>query len=111
MLLSLSAIRAVDRRRLRNEGGVIILLLLALAALSFCVALFVAFSRVHDNYHFPADVVTGASLGYAVGALTMRVSLPLPLNSALAADERSSTPLLRQGAVDAAPAIVECMRQ
>ena len=28
-----------------------------------CLALFVAVSRVHDNHHFPADVVSGACIG------------------------------------------------
>ena len=34
------------------------------------VAIFIAASRVHDNMHFPADVVGGALLGGSVAALT-----------------------------------------
>ena len=30
------------------------------------LALFIAASRVHDNMHFPADVVGGAVLGTAI---------------------------------------------
>ena len=42
--------------------------LLAIAALlPMALALFIAASRVHDNKHFPADVVGGAVLGGSIG--------------------------------------------
>jgi diacylglycerol diphosphate phosphatase/phosphatidate phosphatase len=38
------------------------------------IALFVAASRVHDNWHHPADIVAGLGLGTGCGALAHRLS-------------------------------------
>ena len=40
------------------------------------VAIFVAFSRVHDNAHHPADVVAGSALGSVIAALSHRIAWP-----------------------------------
>ena len=37
------------------------------------LALFVAASRVHDNWHHPADVVAGSAIGGAVAAMAHRL--------------------------------------
>ena len=42
------------------------------------IALFVAASRVHDNWHHPADVIAGLCLGTACAALVHRVQWPTP---------------------------------
>ena len=55
---------------------------LALAVpLPGAIAGWVAASRVHDNWHFPADVAAGAALGAACGALVFSVSAPAPPRS------------------------------
>ena len=43
------------------------------------VAGWVAASRVHDNWHFPADVAAGSALGAACGALIFALMAPLSL--------------------------------
>ena len=50
------------------------------------VASWVAASRVHDNWHHPADIITGATLGAAIAALIFRLLaneavLPQPATS------------------------------
>jgi len=99
VLISLSAQRASDRLRLAGGGedaGTLTLRLLA--SLSYCMAFFVAFSRVYDNWHFPADIVTGACLGYGIGVVVMQMGVPLmPVFAqpdAGADDQRSTVPLL-----------------
>lgn len=46
------------------------------APLPIVIAAFVAFSRVHDNAHHPADVVAGAALGAAVAYSIHRTVYP-----------------------------------
>ena len=97
-ILSMAAMRAAERRRWAGgEGGVAAPALLhLLACASYAVAFFIALSRVYDNFHFPADVVAGSCLGYAVGAVAMQMLLPRPALGAVE-DERSTVPLLAGG--------------
>lgn len=37
-----------------------------LSLIPICIALFIATSRVHDNKHFPADIIAGAIIGYSI---------------------------------------------
>ena len=68
MLLALSAMQCVQRLR-RTQGETFMTSMLRFAAgASLLTAIYVAFSRVHDYWHFPADVITGASLGFATAA-------------------------------------------
>lgn len=97
VLLALSSMRAVDRLRQQGREGCSAHALRGLAVSSFCVAFYIAMSRVYDNYHFPADVITGSCLGYAVGAVGLRLGLPLQSAGAYSSasdDRRSTVPLL-----------------
>lgn len=46
------------------------------APLPALVAAFVAFSRVHDNAHHPADVVAGAVLGATIASISHQMAYP-----------------------------------
>jgi membrane-associated phospholipid phosphatase len=50
----------------------------AIAALLFCVPVFVAFSRVYRGMHYPSDVIAGAMLGIAWLVLVVKTLLPAP---------------------------------
>ena len=66
---------AARRPRLASEREQATAAMLRAAALiPAAIAMFVAFSRVHDNAHHPADVVAGAALGAVIAALTHRLS-------------------------------------
>lgn len=65
-----------------------VLLVLSLVPAPF--ALFVAVSRVHDNWHHPADVVAGLGLGSLCAALTHRV---LWVGCAAPVDPQTEDPL------------------
>jgi undecaprenyl-diphosphatase len=43
----------------------------------FGLAGVVGYSRVHTGVHFPADVLGGAALGCAIGALTRAVAIQI----------------------------------
>eukprot|EP00322_Chrysochromulina_rotalis_P006097 CAMPEP_0115849320 /NCGR_PEP_ID=MMETSP0287-20121206/11387_1 /TAXON_ID=412157 /ORGANISM="Chrysochromulina rotalis, Strain UIO044" /LENGTH=280 /DNA_ID=CAMNT_0003303281 /DNA_START=30 /DNA_END=872 /DNA_ORIENTATION=- len=96
VLLATAALRAAENRQQGILGLIAAFALRCLAAFSFCVALFVAYSRVYDNYHFPADVVAGSGLGYSVGALSMRMLLPLAHRYEVTTDEWSHLPLISE---------------
>jgi len=48
----------------------------AIAALLFCIPIFVAFSRVYRGMHYPSDVIAGALLGIAWLTLVVKTLLP-----------------------------------
>ena len=84
-VLAIVCLRAAERSSAPLTASVLRLL----AAFGLCGAVFVAMSRVHDNYHSPADVCTGLLLGGATAAVMARSVLP-----ASALDEDATTEAL-----------------
>ena len=100
MILSLNMLRRAEHM-LASACGAALQVVGALglryaAVLPPCMAGFVAISRVHDNWHSPADVVTGASLGALCGAFAahLEVLATSQRRRAIGAGDLSMEPML-----------------
>jgi len=60
----------------RGSPALVRRILASFACAPVLVAIFIASSRVHDNWHFPSDVVTGATLGASVAVFYFKLYFP-----------------------------------
>ena len=87
-LVTLHVLRQIDLRLAVDAvEDIAVGLLKFFAHVPPLLAMFTAFSRVHDNKHHPADVVAGAMLGTTIAALSHRLAFAgkMPTTSAAAA--------------------------
>ena len=74
--MALAAWRSAERSASSTGGVDASAMLRALALVCWVLAGYVAASRVRDNYHHPADVITGLCLGTATAYMVALTTWP-----------------------------------